>query len=91
MGLFEADENVWKVKKVKKPAAPAAPKKKRQTLASKILAKVESKDGLVAAASSGGAVKFEDVDTSPAAQKKVKKTDKGIIEPLINYVSDDEV
>jgi len=90
MGLFEDDENVRRVKKVK-AHSETKPKrsKEKKTLATKILAKVESKQNLVEAASGSGSVKFEDVDVSPASRKNAKKVDKGIIEPLINYVSDE--
>lgn len=89
-GLFEDDANVRKTAKPKEPPKAVIKKApKRKSLASKILAKVESKEGLVGAASAAsGGVKFEDVDVSPAAQAKVKKQEKGIIAPLINYVSD---
>ena len=88
-GLFEDDANVRKIAKPKAPPKATIKKARKKSLASKILAKVESKDRLVNAASAAnGGIKFEDVDVSPAAQATVKKQEKGVIAPQINYVSD---
>lgn len=88
-GLFEDDANVRKVAKPKAEPKAEVKSKPKKTMASKILAKVESKERLVDAASGGsGGVNFEDVDVSPAAQAKAKTQEKGVIEPPINYVSD---
>lgn len=88
MGLFEEDSRVYKAKKILKSSIKSEPKKKEKKTEPK-KSKASSKNSLVESAStSNGHIDLEDIDLSQQKAKKPQQ-EKGLIIPLINYVSDE--